>query len=510
MRNIDNDGWQSVSPATVAAQVDSHIDLEDLGNVTGTPSTGEVLKWTGSTWEPQPDTGSGGGATTLNGLNDVSITQSNVLDFLMFNGTNWADASALSTAGIISGLMTLDDVSDVDATGVANGDVIKYNSVTSKWEAGAATVATPTLDAVTTAGATTTNNVSVGDLEAAAVTAETLSTGDPISGYLNYPTTDGSTGQVLTTDGAGNLSFTTVSGGSSTPTLSDVTAQGATTSDRVTLNGGYEVNPDGLYSTLSTAFVGNDSTSFTQMWLDNAGNIDAYLSNGGNMVVTGSMSANSVQVTNGVSAQYTLPNTPGTSGQVLAFPSSGNVLEWVTPSTGGSSNPVYRFEQFRYNSVTTATDTYFWYPGSTTYGFNFYDGSEQSSHLTSGYWSRMKKMSHYVPAGTYDIDVRLDLAVSTNTSGTGNPSEYNGQTVGVYLYKLEKTNSSVTFTQIGTTQNLTLDATAANRGGEVSFTESGVSMDGTDRLFICLKSAQHASGNRYAHWTYNIDATKTN
>ena len=41
---------------------------------------------------------------------------------------------------------------------------------------------------------------------------------------LNYPTADGSNGQVMTTDGAGNLSFTTVSSGASSLTnLSDVT-----------------------------------------------------------------------------------------------------------------------------------------------------------------------------------------------------------------------------------------------------------------------------------------------
>jgi len=48
-------------------------------------------------------------------------------------------------------------------------------------------------------------------------TAQTISgaktfTGNIVIGGLNYPTADGTNGQVLTTDGAGNLSFTTVSG----------------------------------------------------------------------------------------------------------------------------------------------------------------------------------------------------------------------------------------------------------------------------------------------------------
>jgi hypothetical protein len=44
---------------------------------------------------------------------------------------------------------------------------------------------------------------------------------------LNYPDTDGSSGQAITTDGSGNLSFTTISGGGSTDTGSLITTASA-------------------------------------------------------------------------------------------------------------------------------------------------------------------------------------------------------------------------------------------------------------------------------------------
>jgi len=55
-----------------------------------------------------------------------------------------------------------------------------------------------TLDDVTTNGSTTTNSITVGGLT--------------IDSLYTLPTADGTNGQVITTDGSGNLSFTTISG----------------------------------------------------------------------------------------------------------------------------------------------------------------------------------------------------------------------------------------------------------------------------------------------------------
>ena len=65
-------------------------NLSDLANVaTTSPSTGEVLKWNGSAWEPGTDSGGGGSVSSL---------------------------------------------TDVSLSSLSNGQVLKYNSNTSKWE----------------------------------------------------------------------------------------------------------------------------------------------------------------------------------------------------------------------------------------------------------------------------------------------------------------------------------------------------------------------------------------
>jgi len=63
--------------------------------------------------------------------------------------------------------------------------------------------------------------------------------------------TDGSDGQVLTTDGSGGFTFTTIAS-ASTPTLAQVTAAGATTSENVTFGGNLLVSGDLTISGTST------------------------------------------------------------------------------------------------------------------------------------------------------------------------------------------------------------------------------------------------------------------
>ena len=64
------------------------FNIGDLNNVSSTsPSTGQVLTWGGSTWIPSTFSG-GGGATTLDGLTDVSTTGVADGNILVYNGTS--------------------------------------------------------------------------------------------------------------------------------------------------------------------------------------------------------------------------------------------------------------------------------------------------------------------------------------------------------------------------------------------------------------------------------------
>lgn len=79
-----------------------------------------------------------------------------------------------------------------------------------------------TLDDVTTNGNTTTNSITVGGLS--------------IGSAYTLPTSDGTNGQVITTDGSGNLSFTTISGAGGN-SASDLTITSNTfTGDNSTTN----------------------------------------------------------------------------------------------------------------------------------------------------------------------------------------------------------------------------------------------------------------------------------
>ena len=103
-------------------------DLNDLADVviTGTPTSGQVLKYNGTNWVNGTDsTGGGGGA--LDDLTDVVITGTPTSgQVLKYNGTNWVNGTD-STGG---GGGALDDLTDVAITGTpSTGEVLKYDGV---------------------------------------------------------------------------------------------------------------------------------------------------------------------------------------------------------------------------------------------------------------------------------------------------------------------------------------------------------------------------------------------
>jgi hypothetical protein len=103
--------------------------LSGLSNVSSTaPSSGQVLKWSGSEWAPGTDLASGTAA--MNDLTDVStsgITSGQVL--------SWNGSSFVATTVSSGGASAIDDLSDVDTTTSApsNGDVLTWVQADSEW-----------------------------------------------------------------------------------------------------------------------------------------------------------------------------------------------------------------------------------------------------------------------------------------------------------------------------------------------------------------------------------------
>jgi hypothetical protein len=103
--------------------------LDTLSNVSSTaPTTGQVLKWTGSTWAPGTDLTSGSSA--MNDLSDVDTSGIASGQFLKWNGTAFVAATVSG-----GGASAINDLSDVDTTTSApsNGDVLTWNTSDSEW-----------------------------------------------------------------------------------------------------------------------------------------------------------------------------------------------------------------------------------------------------------------------------------------------------------------------------------------------------------------------------------------
>lgn len=137
-------------------------------------TAGKVLSSTGSgvSWIT---VGSGNSnVDVLDDLSDVVISTAAEGNLLRFNGTSWVNWAP----NFLTSYGSLNDLSDVDALNPDNGQILRYNDTTNLWYADdETTFATPSLDAVTDVGSTTTNSITVGGLSTSGtVTAAVVTT----------------------------------------------------------------------------------------------------------------------------------------------------------------------------------------------------------------------------------------------------------------------------------------------------------------------------------------------
>lgn len=96
--------------------------LTDVDTSTVAPASGQVLKWNGTTWAPANDLTADagtGGATTLDGLDDVTVTAPAENHVIVYNGTTWVNTLIPPDAAAYRGQWT-DAGGDVAGTQILN------------------------------------------------------------------------------------------------------------------------------------------------------------------------------------------------------------------------------------------------------------------------------------------------------------------------------------------------------------------------------------------------------
>ena len=272
---------------------------------------GQILSYSasGGRWVPTTITASGSvqqnsslfvqnNSTPLGSGNLDFNSATNVLTYTPPDITNFitTEVDPLFTASPASGILlshitnwtqayNWGDHSSVGYLQATNTEKANWNEAYS-WgdhaSAGYLTVETDTLDSVTGRGATTINNITVGQLTA---------------GGLTYPNTNGTIGQVLTSDGAGNVTWQNAatggggSGAQQLDQLTDVSLTTPTSGQVLYFNGTNWTNGASSGGSGSSTFLGLTDT----------------------------------------------PASMGSAGQVLAVNSGGTALEFISAATGGAN-----------------------------------------------------------------------------------------------------------------------------------------------------------------------------
>ena len=127
-------------------------------------------------------------------------------------------------SGAGSGEVRLLNLDDVDGTGIGNNSILKYNSTTKKFAVGSDTSGLSNVVEDTTpqlGGNLDVNGNSIVSTSDGNIAITPNGSGAVVLDGLSFPTSDGTNGQFLKTDGSGSLSFATVS---SSVAFDDVTA----------------------------------------------------------------------------------------------------------------------------------------------------------------------------------------------------------------------------------------------------------------------------------------------
>ncbi len=281
----------------------------------------------------------GGGAfeitDTFNG-SPISITDVDPI-------TNFTYVLTLSTDPGTS----LNDLNDVNITGTpSDGNVLTYNAGSSQWQASA-----PAASGIASVSADTSPMLG-GNLDVNSNNIFNNSGDFKVSiSSLKYPSADGTNGQVLSTDGAGNIVFSTITSGI-TDVVSDTTPQ---------LGGNLDVNGNSIVSTGSGNISLKVNNSTPQIVLE-ANNIIIEPNSGVTAVRSnlsfGVLNSDATLTTRGTGDLILNTNSGTSSGSIRIYDgSNGNIV--VEPNGTGMTqlNNIEYHEKIYSLGTTSGTIT---------------------------------------------------------------------------------------------------------------------------------------------------------
>jgi hypothetical protein len=228
--------YLSASSAWVPAAIPTINALDDVGDVDiSMPADGEYLRWTGSKW-----------------ANDaIELGSDTTGDYLLeiVAGTGIAVTHVQSEGSTASVALSanLEDLNNVDLSGLAGGRVLQYSSASSAWIAGEI----PTISALDDISDVAAPSPSTGDVlkwSGSAWVSDAIDLGTDTTGNYVSDVTAGTGVTVTHTPGEG--SSPTVAIGQSVATSASVTFATVSTTGDVTVGGNLTVN--GTSTTLNT------------------------------------------------------------------------------------------------------------------------------------------------------------------------------------------------------------------------------------------------------------------
>jgi len=196
-------------------------------------------------------------------------------------------------SGAGSGEVRLLNLDDVDGTGIGNNSILKYNSTTGKFAVGTDTGGLSNIVEDTTpqlGGNLDVNGNSIVSTSDGNIAITPNGSGAVVLDGLSFPTSDGTNGQFLKTDGSGSLSFATVS---SSVAFDDVTAGDSalnitTTTGNITIDAqanNSDIILKGTDGTSDTTFLTIDGSAAGKATFNNEIVSGAVITSGAGLVI---------------------------------------------------------------------------------------------------------------------------------------------------------------------------------------------------------------------------------